>query len=144
VILFDLPAGGRQERISAKAIEAEAARPSPLATRKVDWIRPANYDQHLEALGCDLVIEAIAERLDWKRDLYAKIAPHLGPTAILASNTSGLSLAALSDAVPAELRARFCGIHFFNRGRIWSEESAPHPTRRSSTSEHSHPPRRGA
>jgi 3-hydroxyacyl-CoA dehydrogenase len=38
------------------------------------------------------VIEAIAERLDWKRELYARIAPHLAPHAILASNTSGLSI----------------------------------------------------
>ena len=63
------------------------------------------------------MIEAIAERLDWKRDLYEKIAPHVAPHAILASNTSGLSLAALSAAVPAALRPRFCGIHFFNPPR---------------------------
>src|SRR5258708_34432842 len=55
--------------------------------------------------------------MDWKRDLYEKIAPHLAPHAILASNTSGLSLAALSAAVPAPARPRFCGVHFFNPPR---------------------------
>ena len=45
---------------------------------------------------CDLVIEAIAERMDWKLDLYKKIAPHVAPHAILASNTSGLSITKLS------------------------------------------------
>ena len=63
------------------------------------------------------MIEAIAERLDWKRDLYAKVAPHLAPHAVFASNTSGLSLAALSDALPERLRQRFCGVHFFNPPR---------------------------
>ena len=63
------------------------------------------------------MIEAIAERLDWKRDLYEKIGAHIAPHAIVASNTSGLSLAALDDAMPAALRARFCGVHFFNPPR---------------------------
>ncbi len=67
--------------------------------------------------GCDLVIEAIAERLDWKLALYAKVAPHLAPQAIVASNTSGLSITSLSDVLPEALRPRFCGIHFFNPPR---------------------------
>jgi 3-hydroxyacyl-CoA dehydrogenase len=45
--------------------------------------------------GCDLIIEAIAERMDWKHDLYKKVAPHIGPNAIFASNTSGLSINAV-------------------------------------------------
>jgi 3-hydroxyacyl-CoA dehydrogenase len=55
--------------------------------------------------------------MDWKRDLYAKIAPHVAPHAIVASNTSGLSIGALGQALPEALRARFCGIHFFNPPR---------------------------
>ena len=66
---------------------------------------------------CDIVIEAISERMDWKSDLYKKVAPHLGPTAIFASNTSGLSINQLAGAFPAELRHRFCGVHFFNPPR---------------------------
>ena len=81
-------------------------------------IDAANYDRDLARLAdCDLVIEAIAERMDWKRDLYAKIAPHLAPHAIVASNTSGLSINALAEALPAAMRPRFCGIHFFNPPR---------------------------
>jgi alkylation response protein AidB-like acyl-CoA dehydrogenase len=41
---------------------------------------------------CDLVIEAIAERMDWKHDLYRKVAPFVAPHAIFATNTSGLSI----------------------------------------------------
>ena len=82
-------------------------------------IDAANYDEHLTQLlvDCDLVIEAIAERMDWKNDLYAKIAPFLSSTAIVASNTSGLSMNALAQGMPEALRPRFCGIHFFNPPR---------------------------
>ena len=121
VVLFDLPAKeGDPYGIVRKGIEGIAKLdPAPLAVRDLAaQIQPAHYGADLATLGgCDLVIEAIAERLDWKRDLYAKIAPHLAPHAILASNTSGLSLAALDDALPAALRTRFCGIHFFNPPR---------------------------
>jgi 3-hydroxyacyl-CoA dehydrogenase len=41
-------------------------------------IQQANYEEHMEQLkDCDLIIEAIAERMDWKLDLYKKIAPFM-------------------------------------------------------------------
>jgi 3-hydroxyacyl-CoA dehydrogenase len=55
--------------------------------------------------------------MEWKLDLYAKVAPFVRPDAIFASNTSGLSINALAEGMPAEARARFCGIHFFNPPR---------------------------
>jgi 3-hydroxyacyl-CoA dehydrogenase len=55
--------------------------------------------------------------MDWKTDLYARIAPHIAPGAIVASNTSGLSITAMSAALPDNLKPRFCGIHFFNPPR---------------------------
>jgi 3-hydroxyacyl-CoA dehydrogenase len=63
------------------------------------------------------VIEAIAERIDWKSDLYKKVAPYVGARAIFATNTSGLSINKLAEAFPENLRHRFCGIHFFNPPR---------------------------
>ncbi len=120
-VLFELPAKEGDPNANAlKAVEGlRKLEPSPLATTTVaDAITVANYDQHLDLLaGCDLVIEAIAERMDWKRQLYERIAPHLGADTIIASNTSGLSINALSQALPAQLRSRFCGIHFFNPPR---------------------------
>ncbi|MGB2972340.1 MAG: 3-hydroxyacyl-CoA dehydrogenase family protein, partial [Candidatus Competibacter sp.] len=121
VVLFDLPAkDGDPNGIATKAIANLAKlNPAPLAVKeRVELIQPANYDQHLELLrSCDLVIEAIAERPDWKADLYRRIAPHLNDRAILATNTSGLRLNLLADSVPEQTRARFCGIHFFNPPR---------------------------
>ena len=124
VILFDLPqadAGtGDLNAIANRAIaNLKKLKPAPLGVADdAELIEAANYEQHLERLrGCDLIIEAIAERMDWKRELYAKIAPFVAEGALLASNTSGLSIGALSDVLPAALRARFCGIHFFNPPR---------------------------
>ncbi len=120
-ILFDLPAReGESNGIVNKVLQGLLKLdPSPLASpAKLNFITAANYDQHLEQLrDCDLVIEAIAERIDWKSDLYQKIAPYLGSNSIFASNTSGLSINQLAQAFPEKLRHRFCGIHFFNPPR---------------------------
>lgn len=120
-VLFDLPAkDGDRNGIVAKAIaNLGKLSPAPLATKALaERIVPANYETGLEHLrGCDLVIEAIAERMDWKQDLYRKIAPFVPATAVLASNTSGLGINALADVLPEELRHRFCGVHFFNPPR---------------------------
>ena len=120
-ILFDLPAReGEPNSIVNKALEGlKKLDPSPLSSpSKLNCIAAANYDLHVEQLrDCDLVIEAIAERMGWKSDLYKKVAPYLGERTIFASNTSGLSINQLAQAFPENLRHRFCGIHFFNPPR---------------------------
>jgi 3-hydroxyacyl-CoA dehydrogenase len=124
VVLFDLPArDGPKNGIVTRAIDnLKKLKPSPLGiAADAALIQAANYEEHLDLLqGCDLVIEAIAERMDWKLDLYTKIAPALNPAAIVASNTSGLSITKLSQALPEAIRPRFCGIHFFNPPRYMS------------------------
>ncbi len=121
VVLFDLPAKeGDKNGIVKKALDGlKKLDPAPLSSKsKLKFIDAANYDDHLSQLAeCDLIIEAIAERMDWKNDLYAKIAPHIAPNAIVASNTSGLSMNALAQGLPENVRPRFCGIHFFNPPR---------------------------
>jgi 3-hydroxyacyl-CoA dehydrogenase len=121
VILFDLPAKeGPKNGIVQRAIDnLKKLSPAPLGnTDDAALIQIANYEDNLDLLsGCDLIIEAIAERMDWKHDLYKKVAPHIAPNAIFASNTSGLSITALSEGFDAELKARFCGVHFFNPPR---------------------------
>ncbi|MBP6119162.1 MAG: enoyl-CoA hydratase/isomerase family protein [Giesbergeria sp.] len=121
VVLFDLPAKeGPKNGIVTKAVEGlKKLKPSPLGVADdAALIGQANYEEHLEQLrDCDLIIEAIAERMDWKLDLYKKIAPFVNPNAIVASNTSGLSITKLSEALPENIKPRFCGIHFFNPPR---------------------------
>ena len=121
VVLFDLPAkDGPKSGIVTKAIEnLKKLKPAPLGiAQDAALIEPANYEEHLDRLAeCDLVIEAIAERMDWKLELYQRVAPVIAPHALVASNTSGLSITKLSEALPEAIRSRFCGIHFFNPPR---------------------------
>ncbi|MFN8850275.1 MAG: 3-hydroxyacyl-CoA dehydrogenase/enoyl-CoA hydratase family protein [Inhella sp.] len=121
VVLFDLPAKeGPKNGIVTKAVDGlKKLKPSPLGdAAEAALIQQANYEEHLELLkGCDLIIEAIAERMDWKLDLYTKIAPYVAEHAIVASNTSGLSITKLSEVLPESIKPRFCGIHFFNPPR---------------------------
>ncbi len=121
VILFDLPAGeGDANGVVTKALAAmKKLDPAPFAAKdRGRFVEAANYASDLARLGeCDLVIEAIAEKMEWKLDLYAKVAPHLKPGVVFASNTSGLSIHALAAGMPESLRSRFCGIHFFNPPR---------------------------
>ncbi len=121
VVLFDLPAKeGPKNGIVIKAVEGlKKLKPAPLGVPEdAALIQQANYEENMDVLKeCDLIIEAIAERMDWKTDLYHKIAPFIAEGAIVASNTSGLSITKLSEALPESIKPRFCGIHFFNPPR---------------------------
>ncbi|MDX8386885.1 MAG: 3-hydroxyacyl-CoA dehydrogenase/enoyl-CoA hydratase family protein [Gallionella sp.] len=120
-LLFELPAkeGDLNGNVNKALVGLKKLDPAPISSpNKLTLIQPANYDQHLDKLkDCDLVIEAIAERIDWKSDLYKQVAPYIGEHAIFATNTSGLSINTLAEAFPEALRHRFCGVHFFNPPR---------------------------
>lgn len=119
-LLYDMAGKERSNALVEKAIlNLTKLKPSPLATpQSASFLQAKNYDENLpELFDCDLVIEAIAERLDWKESLYQRIAPHLNDKAILVSNTSGLSINTLSTVLPKALHTRFCGVHFFNPPR---------------------------
>lgn len=121
VLLFDLKSQDKDPNSIVKkaVLGLQKLKPNPLVLKdKINNIEVANYDDDVAKLSaCDLIIEAIAENLQWKEDLYRKISPHLKDGAILASNTSGISINVLVNAVPQEHRSKFCGIHFFNPPR---------------------------
>ena len=62
--------------------------------------------------GADLIIEAVPENFDLKKELFAQADLFCGPETILASNTSSISISKLAGTV--ERRDRFVGMHFFN------------------------------
>jgi 3-hydroxyacyl-CoA dehydrogenase len=73
-------------------------------------------------LGCvahaDWVVEAIIEQIEPKRALWREVAQRVNPNAVLSSNTSGLGIAEIAQALPDPLRRRFLGTHFFNPPRV--------------------------
>jgi len=67
-----------------------------------------------EVSETDIVIEAIIENLEIKRDVYAKLDSLCKPETIFASNTSSLSITEMMTATGIERQRRFIGMHFFN------------------------------
>ena len=63
---------------------------------------------------CDIVIEAIIENLDMKRDTYRQLDAICKPETIFASNTSSISITEMMTATRPERQQRFIGMHFFN------------------------------
>ncbi len=96
--------------------KALKAKPAPFFDKSIlRMIEPGNFDDHMDRLkDVDLVIEAVVENLDIKKSLFAKVAKHLPSHAILASNTSGLSITGMTADLPEDLQERFVVLHFFN------------------------------
>lgn len=69
-------------------------------------------DLETSARGADLIIEAVPEDEQLKRDLFSQVDLYCGAETILASNTSSISITSLAGSV--ERRDRFAGMHFFN------------------------------
>ena len=84
----------------------------------LDRIRAGSIDSDLKRLReADWVIEAVVERLEPKLELWRKCSTYVRQSTVLSTNTSGIPIAQLSRALPAEMRQRFLGTHFFNPPR---------------------------
>ncbi len=122
VVLFGMsPASGIPGADPVQALETlkKTDRGAFVSRERGAYVDTATYEDDLDQLAsCDLIIEAIAEDWNAKQDLYTKIAPHIRADAIVASNTSGLSITKLAGLLPDALRPHFCGVHFFNPPRM--------------------------
>ena len=115
VLLFDTQADA-----IAKARDALGAQWDKLVDKgRLDATDAAAHKQRLrpaarlaELAGCDLVVEAIVEKLDVKQGLFAELEGVVGPDAVLATNTSSLSVTAIAAGLKRP--QRFAGYHFFN------------------------------
>ena len=84
----------------------------------VSLVEPGNIEDDLGKLeSCDWIVEAVTERIDLKKDVYKKIAPHRREDAIISSNTSGISLNILTEEMDSAFRKHFLITHFFNPPR---------------------------
>lgn len=94
-------------------------KPAPFyLTKYAAQIDVGNFDDDLAKLkDCDWVVEVVIEHLPIKLGLFKKIVPHLKPGAVLTTNTSGLSVNAMAEALPIEVRRNFMVTHFFNPPR---------------------------
>ncbi len=121
-LLLDIvPEGeGDRSRIASAAI-AGALKTRPAAfmdSADAALLSAGNIEDDLESLGeCDWIIEAVTEKLEVKRGIYEKIAPHRRPGSIISSNTSGISLASLTGGFDDDFRSSFLVTHFFNPPR---------------------------
>lgn len=98
--------------------QLKARPPAFMDPARAALIRIGNTRDHLELLrDCDLVIEAIIEQLEPKRELYARLEALISPGAIVASNTSGLPMKDLVAGRSGGFGERFVGMHFFNPPR---------------------------
>ena len=112
-VLYDM-----SDEQAAKGI-ALALKAKPKAFMRIgnaDRITCASYDDRgAKLLGeCDLIIEVVVERLDIKHKVFSWVAANRKPGSVVASNTSGLSLTAMAEPMPQDMRERFLVMHFFN------------------------------
>lgn len=95
-------------------------KPAPLShQRHAQLIEVGNFDDDLERVAeCDLIVEAIIERLDIKQSLFTKLEKILeGKETIVASNTSGLRIVDMVEGRSDAFKQRFLITHFFNPAR---------------------------
>ncbi|MBS1769137.1 MAG: enoyl-CoA hydratase/isomerase family protein [Acidobacteria bacterium] len=98
---------------------AKKLKPAPfMSLANTKLITLGNFTDDLAKLGeCDLVIEAVVENLDIKHKLFAEVDKFRKPTAVIASNTSGIPIDAIAEPFSDDFKQHFVGIHFFNPPR---------------------------
>ena len=109
-----------RNRIAVEAVKGlSTMKPSPLyLPGLIDRIEVGNFDDDLEKCAdCDWIIEVVVEYLPIKIELLKKITPFLKENTVLTTNTSGLSVNEMAEALPEFIRTRFLATHFFNPPR---------------------------
>jgi 3-hydroxyacyl-CoA dehydrogenase len=123
VVLLDIvPPNAKPDRASRNAFsqggldKALKAKPAAFFHKEnAKLVTVGNIEDDLEKLAsCDLVIEAVLERLDVKQALFEKLEKICAADAIVASNTSGLRIADMTKARSDAFKKRFLVMHFFN------------------------------
>ena len=120
VVLLDIPGAEDRNAPAKQGLERALKSKFPAFMDKdlVSYIEVGNIEDDLGKLkDCDWVVEAIVEKVEPKRALYAKLEGILHPQAIVSSNTSSIPMRVLLEGRSEAFRRRFLGTHFFNPPR---------------------------
>ncbi|HET9992099.1 MAG TPA: 3-hydroxyacyl-CoA dehydrogenase family protein, partial [Kofleriaceae bacterium] len=123
VVLLDIVPpdgkGGRNAFAQGALAKLKKAKPAAfMHPRNELLVSIGNFDDDLgKVKDCDLIVEAVVERLDIKRSLFEKLEKLVAPETIIASNTSGLRIADLLVGRSEAFKQHFMVTHFFNPPR---------------------------
>ena len=113
-------AAGDRNRIVLAGLEAaKKSRPATFFTPALaSKVSVGNFEDDLPRIAdADWIVEAVAENLEIKRGLLAKVAQFRKPGSIVTTNTSGLPVHLIAEGLPEEFRQHWAGTHFFNPPR---------------------------
>jgi 3-hydroxyacyl-CoA dehydrogenase len=111
------------------ALKLKPPQPAFYSKNDAKRISVGNFDDDMERIAdCDLIIEVVVERLDIKKQVFAKVDANRKETSIVCTNTSGLSVEKMVEDCSDSLKSHFLGTHFFNPVRFMKLlEIIPHP-----------------
>jgi 3-hydroxyacyl-CoA dehydrogenase len=115
----DAPAGERNRIVRAGLDAAKKSKPAAFFTPALaEKIAIGNFEDDLARCSeADWIIEAVAENLEIKRKLLARVAQFRKPGAIVTTNTSGLPVRLIAEGMSEEFQQHWAGTHFFNPPR---------------------------
>ncbi len=121
-VLLDIPgkdADNRNQIVTAGLEAAKKSKPAALYSAAfASRIAVGNFEDDLARIAdADWIIEVVAENLEIKRNLLAKVAQVRKPGSIVTTNTSGLLVRLIAEGLPEEFRQQWAGTHFFNPPR---------------------------
>src|SRR3989440_4754731 len=115
----DAPSGERNKIVRAGLDAAKKSKPAAFFTAALaEKITIGNFEDDLASCSeADWIIEAVAENLEIKRKLLARVAQFRKPGAIVTNNTSGLPVHLIAEGMSEEFQQHWAGTHFFNPPR---------------------------
>ena len=118
-VAADAPAEARNKIVRAGLEGARKSKPAAFFKAALaDRIAIGNFDDDLARCGeADWIIEVVAENLEIKRNLLARVAHFRKPGVIVTTNTSGLPVHLIAEGLPEEFQQHWAGTHFFNPPR---------------------------
>jgi 3-hydroxyacyl-CoA dehydrogenase len=115
----DAPADERNKIVRAGLDAAKKSKPAPFFTAALaEKVAIGNFEDDLARCAeADWIIEVVAENLEIKRNLLARVAQFRKPGAIVTTNTSGLPVHSIAEGMSEDFQQHWAGTHFFNPPR---------------------------